>query len=80
MIIPAEIVTIDYTNHQGKRSTRFIWPKKLVFKSTLWHPEPQWIIEARDVKRGVDRDFAWKDIHSMHPTTAEELESGEQAP
>lgn len=66
MLIP-ELVEIDYTNYEGTRKTYVIWPKKLVFKSTLWHPEPQWLIEARDVKRGVDRDFAWKDIHSSKP-------------
>lgn len=66
IIIP-ELVEIDYTNHEGKRSIRLIWPKRLTFKSTLWHPEPQWILEAADVHRGVNRDFAWKDIHSSKP-------------
>ncbi len=67
MIIPDELVEIDYTNYEGKRAIRIVWPKRLVFKSTLWHPKPQWIIEGRDAQRGVDRDFAWKDVHSMKP-------------
>lgn len=67
MIIPDELVEIDYTNYEGKRAIRIVWPRRLVFKSTLWHPKPQWIIEGRDAQRGVDRDFAWKDVHSMKP-------------
>jgi hypothetical protein len=32
------------------------------YGSTEWHPEPQWLLKARDVAKGAERDFAIKDI------------------
>jgi hypothetical protein len=33
------------------------------------HPEPQWILDAWDVEKGVIRSFAMRDIHSWEPDT-----------
>lgn len=66
---PAGAVKIDYTNFRGERKTYTILPKpgSLRFASNAWHPEPQWIIEAADLERDVERHFAVKDIHSWVP-------------
>lgn len=57
-------VKIDYTNWQGKRSVRRIFPMVLRFTKTEWHPEEQWMLLARDLDKDELRDFAMKDIHS----------------
>lgn len=65
----ARSVVIDYTNWRGERSERRIRPYSIVYSSTEWHPEPQWILLAWDVERMVDRGFAMKDIHAWKPAT-----------
>lgn len=56
-------VTLDYTNHRGERRTRRVLPAKIWFGSTEFHPEPQWLLQAYDLEKGKDRDFAIKGIH-----------------
>ena len=55
-------VRILYTNWQGFTSYRNIIPKSIEFKSTDWHKEEQWILNAFDVDKQADRGFAIKDI------------------
>lgn len=51
-------VAVVYTNWRGETAEREIRPKRMWFGSTEWHPEPQWLITAVDVQKGVERDFA----------------------
>jgi predicted DNA-binding transcriptional regulator YafY len=62
-----DLVTIDYTNWRGQRSTRVILPKRIAFKKSEWHPEAQWVVTAYDYGKEAERDFAMKDIHSWGP-------------
>ena len=55
-------VKILYTNWKGVTSYRNIIPKNLEFKSTEWHKDEQWILNAYDVDKQADRGFAVKDI------------------
>ena len=55
-------VRILYTNWQGFTSYINIIPKSIEFKSTDWHKEEQWILNAFDVDKQADRGFAIKDI------------------
>ena len=55
-------VKILYKNWKGKTSYRNIIPMKIEFKSTEWHKEEQWILEALDVDKNETRGFAIKDI------------------
>ena len=55
-------VKILYTNWKGKTSYRNIIPKSIEFKSTEWHKEKQWILEAFDVDKQAERGFSLKDI------------------
>ena len=53
-------VKILYTNWKGKTSYRNIIPKSIEFKSTEWHKEEQWILNAFDINKNTDRGFALK--------------------
>ena len=55
-------VKILYTNWKGNTSYRNIIPKNIEFKSTEWHKDKQWILNAYDVDKQADRGFAVKDI------------------
>ena len=55
-------IKILYTNWRGETAVRKIIPKEIVFSSTEWHPEEQWLLVAFDVDKQADRSFAIKDI------------------
>lgn len=55
-------VNILYTNWKGNTRWRKIIPINIEFKSTSWHKETQWILNALDVEKNEERDFAIKDI------------------
>lgn len=57
-----ERVKILYTNWKGITAYRNIIPKSIEFKSTDWHKEQQWILNALDIDKQADRVFAIKDI------------------
>lgn len=63
-IDPRYVVTIDYTNWRGERSTRKIGPLRIDFTSNEWHPESQWMVQAVDIEKGEKRWFALDNIHS----------------
>lgn len=62
-----QVVEILYTNYRGETSRRKILPEKIWFGSTDWHPEPQWLIDAHDIEKGAQRNFAIKDIQEWLP-------------
>ena len=55
-------VQILYTNWKGETRLRTIIPISIEFKSTEWHKEEQWILNALDVEKNEMRSFAIKDI------------------
>ncbi|MDO4282037.1 MAG: hypothetical protein Q4D02_00185 [Clostridia bacterium] len=55
-------VKILYKNWKGNVAYREIIPIKVEFKSTEWHKEEQWILEAFDIQKNDMRGFAMKDI------------------
>lgn len=55
-------VTILYTNYRGETAYRKIIPISIEYKSTDWHPEEQWLLNAFDTEKNADRSFAIKDI------------------
>lgn len=67
-----EGVTIDYTNYRGERSLRRVLPLDILFGSTEFHPEPQWLLTAIDEDKKAERVFAMKDIHSWTPKVCKE--------
>ena len=57
-------VEIIYTNWKGETRLRKIIPVNIEFKSTDWHKDEQWILNALDVEKNEMRGFAIKDIKS----------------
>jgi len=61
--LPAKPVLLDYTNHRGERRERRVLPGRIWYGTTKWHPEAQWLMQATDLERGEQRDFAMAQIH-----------------
>lgn len=57
------VVTVDYTNWKGERSTRRIQPIRMLWGSNKWHTEPQWLLVAIDLDKGDERVFAMSGFH-----------------
>jgi len=55
-------VEILYTNYKGETRMRKIIPLNIEYKSTEWHKEEQWILNALDIEKGEKRGFAIADI------------------
>ena len=55
-------IKILYTNWKKDTRYRIIIPISIEFKSTEWHKEEQWILNAMDVEKNEQRSFAMKDI------------------
>jgi hypothetical protein len=49
---------MPYVNYRGEKAWRRFIPVMLWYGSTPWHPEPQWLLTARDVEKNEMRDFA----------------------
>ncbi|MEW6053200.1 MAG: hypothetical protein AB1552_05330 [Nitrospirota bacterium] len=62
--IEKQTVSIIYTNYRGETSLRKILPKRLRFGKTDWHHEDQWVLDAIDLKKQIERSFAMKDIRA----------------
>ena len=61
------IVKIKYTNYKGQTAWRRILPTKILFTSTNWHKQNQWILEAFDYDKEEMRQFAVQDIERWLP-------------
>ena len=57
-------VTIDYTNWRGERRQRRIVSCGIMFGSNEWHPEPQWLLLAKDEGDSTIKTFAMVNIHT----------------
>ena len=55
-------IKILYTNWKNETRYRTIIQISIEFKSTEWHKETQWILNAIDVEKNAQRAFAIKDI------------------
>ncbi len=55
-------VKILYTNWKGETRERSIIPISIEYKSTEWHKEKQWILNALDTEKNEQRGFAIVDI------------------
>lgn len=55
-------IKVLYTNWKNDTRYRIIIPISIEFKSTEWHKEEQWILNAMDVEKNEQRSFAMKDI------------------
>lgn len=51
-----------YKNYRGEVSERVVIPVGIWSGSTEWHPEPQFLLKAFDVRKSAYRDFALNDV------------------
>ena len=65
-IAQEKIIKVTYTNWRGETGERTIIPIALIWDSTEWHPEPQWLLKCYDVDRVAERLYALKDIKEFH--------------
>lgn len=56
-------IEIDYENYRGERAWRVIAPTCLKWGETEFHAGEQWLVDAMDVARGVERTFALAGVH-----------------
>ena len=67
----ASCPTLDivYKNWKGNVARRHINPHQLWFGVNEWHPDPQWFLDAMDLKKSAMRSFAMRDIQSVEEAT-----------
>jgi hypothetical protein len=53
---------ILYKNWRGEVGWRRVMPHEILFGSTPWHREPQWLLRATDLEKGAERHFALSDV------------------
>lgn len=51
-----------YKNYRGEIGLRAVTPLRTEYRSSSWHPTPQWLLVAFDHEKGEERDFAMNDI------------------
>ena len=56
-------VKVNYKNWRGEIREREIIIKGLIFGSTKWHPEEQWLLNAIDVEDNKEKQFALRDCN-----------------
>jgi predicted DNA-binding transcriptional regulator YafY len=63
----ARAVRIRYTNHRGETFDRRVVPVAIRWGSDLWHPTPQWLMDAFDLDKRESRTFALRDVGRWQP-------------
>ncbi|KUM86081.1 MULTISPECIES: hypothetical protein [Streptomyces] len=69
-VLSEQEVRILYINYRGEKGWRHIQPLKIWFGSTDWHPGKQWLMDAIDLDKQVERSFALKDIQAWDEAEA----------
>lgn len=55
-------VNILYTNYRGETKIINILPRQIRFGRADWDNNEQWLLDALDLNKQVERSFALKDI------------------
>lgn len=56
-------IKVKYTNYRGETRVREIIPLNVLFKSTRYHPELQYMLECFDVEKNEIRIYSLKDCN-----------------
>ena len=62
------LVGFSYKNWRGETSSRRAIFHCIFYGATVWHPEPQWIVEASDISdpgEAKTRQFAMRDMSEV---------------
>jgi len=62
MLDSPQPVLIEYINWRDEIGFRRILPHRIMYGSTEWHPNAQWLLEATDLDKNAERIFALGDI------------------
>jgi len=63
-------LTFTYTNYSGATTIRRVLPVAIRFGTSPWHPEPCWLLRARDLDADEEREF---DMRNIQPPNIETL-------
>lgn len=63
---PQDHAIINYTNWEGITADRKIQPLHIWFGTTEYHKTPQFLLNAIDLDKDAERDFAMNDIHNIN--------------
>jgi 8-oxo-dGTP pyrophosphatase MutT (NUDIX family) len=55
----------EYQNYKGEREIREVEPKSLKFGLTANISKPEWLLEAKDIKKNEECLFVLKNVHRM---------------
>jgi len=64
-----------YKNWKGMITERDIVSREVVFGSTEWHTEPQWLMIAFCLNKRAMRTFAMKDFLEVRKLTKDEIQA-----
>ncbi len=62
------MIQFTYKNWRNETSERHVQPLCLWWGRTEYHPTPQWFLQAKDLIKGAQRDFALLDMYDMRYT------------
>lgn len=57
-----QVLKFIYTNYKGETSERHVSPLRLYEGSTQYHRDIQWLLQAMDLDKNENRNFAVRDI------------------
>lgn len=60
-----------YKNWKGETGIRRVYPLKIWWGKTDWHPTEQWLLDAFDIDKQDTRSFAIADIRAWQPLPPE---------
>ena len=63
----ASNVILKYTNREGELWERLLRPLYIVFREGDHHEGVQWLLIARDLSEGGEREIEMKSVHSWMP-------------
>ena len=58
-------IEFDYVNYRGEKSHRRVLFQRITYWGNEWHRDPQWLMVALDLDKGVTREFAMKDMTNV---------------
>lgn len=66
-------VRFRYRNYKGEVADRIAVPVQVFYGTTPHHPHPQWLLNALDLDKGEERDFALSDVQQWHTDLEEHV-------
>lgn len=58
-------IQFDYVNWKGEKRHRKVLPKEVLYGSTEYHKEEQWLLRGLDLDKKEERIFAMKDMSNV---------------